>query len=268
MPTVSGMLRKMNTDHNTKSGLVTYTLNLDGSAVLPLNPLVGSELHLEFAGRIHCLFCHESISKTFNGGYCYPCSKKLAECDICIVKPERCHFHLGTCRDPAWGEKHCFQRHTLYLARSSSIKIGVTRSVQQIHRWMDQGAVEAREIGFFQNRYEVGQAEASIAKTMQDKTNWRKMLKNEVTDEAFEPYIQKIKGILSEAQCHSLLSNGKSYSFNYPILAFPQKVNSKKFDKFPSYTSKLMGIKGQYLIFESHVVNLRSQGGYVIKLSY
>lgn len=268
MPSVHGMLRKMNTHYTPETGLVSYTLNLDGEGVLELNPLVGHEIHLDFAGEIHCVACGKLIPKTFNGGYCYPCSIKLAECDICIVKPERCHFHLGTCRDPAWGESYCFQQHTLYLARSSSIKIGITRSVQQIHRWMDQGAIEVREIGFFESRYQVGLAEAAIAKTIQDKTNWRKMLKNQVTDEPFEPYFKEALKIVSEEQSNSLLSDGQVYSFHYPVQRYPYKVNSKKFDKYPSYSSKLMGIKGQYLIFEEHVVNLRSQGGYVITLSY
>lgn len=268
MPTVQGMLRKMNTEYTPQSCQVGYTLNLDGDGVLFLNPLVGEEIQLEYTGKIHCVACGRSVVKTFNSGYCYPCFKGLAECDICIVRPEKCHFHLGTCRDPVWGKNHCFQTHTLYLARSGSIKIGITRTVQQLHRWMDQGASEAREIGFFENRYQVGLAEADISRNMKDKTNWQKMLKNVTTTESFEYYFQQILSWLPKELRPSLVHHGKSYSFSYPVLAYPQKVKSKKLDEFPSFKSKLMGIKGQYLIFEGHVFNLRSHGGYLIRLSY
>ena len=153
MPSVSGILRKMDTHYTAETHLVNYTLNLDGEGVLPLNGLVGSEIRLDFWGNIYCVACGRKIAKTFNRGYCYSCFMSLPECDSCMVQPEKCHFHLGTCRDSAWGEQHCFQKHTLYLARSSSVKIGITRSIQQIHRWMDQGAVEALVIGFFENRF-------------------------------------------------------------------------------------------------------------------
>ncbi len=258
----------MNTAHNPDNNLVSYTLNLNGEGVQGLNALIDSEISIAFTGQMYCTACGRSIKKTFNSGYCYPCFTTLPECDICIVKPEKCHFHLGTCRDSTWGQTHCFQEHTLYLARSSSIKIGITRSHQSIHRWMDQGATEAKEIGFFEDRYQVGLAEAAIAKVMKDKTNWRKMLKNEVTTEDFEPYFQQILEMLSDEQGMSLVSDGSSYSFSYPVSAYPKKITSKSLDKLPAFTSKLIGIKGQYLIFEEHVMNLRSHGGYEISLSY
>jgi hypothetical protein len=25
---------------------------------------------------------------------------KLAQCDLCIMSPERCHYDAGTCREP------------------------------------------------------------------------------------------------------------------------------------------------------------------------
>lgn len=268
MPSVKGTLRKMNTAHTPETGIVNYTLNLDNQGVLELNSLVGQKIHLTFSGKIFCVACGRSITKTFNSGYCYPCFSTLAECDICIVKPEKCHFHLGTCRQPDWGTSHCFQDHTLYLARSSSIKVGITRTIQQVHRWMDQGAIEAKEIGFFPDRYQVGLAEASISQKMEDKTNWRKMLKNEVTDEPFEGYLETILNTLSEAQAKLLVSDGRTYSFTYPVQVYPKKITSKKFDKLPEFTSILQGIKGQYLIFDSHVMNLRSQAGYEITLNY
>ena len=258
----------MNTRYTPKTQGVSYFLNLDGQEVLPLNSLIGSEVCLEFKGSIHCLACQRKISKTFNNGFCYPCFVSLAQCDACILQPAKCHYHHGTCREPAWAQQHCFQKHTLYLARSSSIKIGITRSSQQIHRWMDQGAVEAKVIGFFEDRYQVGLAEAAISTIMADKTNWRKMLKNEVSEADFAPYFEAIFKVLSKKQCASLLADGPSYAFSYPVQTYPQKVISKKLDKFPKLQGLLVGIKGQYLIFADYVVNLRSHGGYRVAFSY
>ena len=53
----------------------------------------------------------------------------------------------------------------------------------------------------------------------------------------------------------------------YPVLAYPEKVKSIKLDSTPIIESKLMGIRGQYLLLdEGQVINLRSHAGYRIKM--
>ena len=247
---------------------VSYTLNLDGEGVLPLNDLVGERLRISFGGEIFCIACGRRIKKSFNSGYCYPCFQSLAACDRCIVKPELCHFHQGTCRDADFGRRHCFQRHTVYFARSSGVKVGITRSVQQVHRWMDQGAVESLEIAFVADRRAAGLLEVRIAKAMADKTDWRKMLKNEVTDEPFEPYLARVRTMLAHEADQVLEANGVLRRFTYPVQRYPVKVVSRTLDKAPLIEQKLVGIKGQYLIFEDQVTNLRSHGGYRITVEH
>ena len=262
MATVSGVLRKMKTGHDGASGQVSYQLNLDGEGVLELNPLVGQELEICFAGEIFCIHCDRKIKKTFNGGYCYNCFQRLAQCDMCIVKPHLCHHAKGTCRDNDFAETYCFIDHTVYLARSSSVKIGITRSNQQIHRWMDQGAVEALVIGRFPDRRAAGLAEHAIADVMSDRTNWRNMLKNVVSEDPFDSYFEDARNVLTEEQQSHLIPEQEHYRFVYPVQEYPEKVVSKSLDKHPVYTAQLMGIKGQYLIFDTHVINLRSHAGY------
>ena len=46
----------------------------------------------------------------------------------------------------------------------------------------------------------------------------------------------------------------------------PEKVKSLKLDKVKVIESKLVGIKGQYLIFEDGVMNVRSQSGYRVTM--
>ena len=268
MAEYKGVLRKMFTAHNDETNEVSYQLNLDNNAVCDMNELVGQEVRLSFSGDIHCVSCGCKVrGKTYAGGYCYPCFSSKPETDLCIMSPDKCHYHLGTCRDSAWGEKNCFTEHVLYLARSSSIKVGITRGSQVPTRWMDQGAVEALFLGRFPDRKQVGDAEKVISAEMSDKTNWRKMLKNEVVKDDFGIYKMTARMMLNAEQQKSLVDEAKIYQFKYPVLAYPEKVKSFKLDKTPFFQKKLMGIKGQYLIFEDgDVINLRSHGGYVLTL--
>ena len=92
-----------------------YSFRLD-DALVPVNPLIGKTLRLEYLGAIHCTHCGRKTNKSFSQGYCYPCFKKLPQCDLCIVSPEKCHHELGTCRDPQWGMDFGMTDHGVYLA--------------------------------------------------------------------------------------------------------------------------------------------------------
>lgn len=107
--------------HTELAEPVSYTLPI-GDQRLPMNALIGERVKLEWDGGINCVSCGRKTRKSFSQGYCYPCFQRLAQCDSCIVKPEQCHYHLGTCREPEWGETHCFIPHYVYLANSSDRK--------------------------------------------------------------------------------------------------------------------------------------------------
>lgn len=139
---MQGPLQKMRT---RLSGLVSYELQLAEQSIA-LNPLMGKSFKLTYTGQIFCVHCNRPIKKSFNQGYCYPCFTSLAQCDMCIMKPETCHYEAGTCREPDWAQKFCFQPHIVYLANSSGIKVGITRQTQLPTRWIDQGAVQALPI--------------------------------------------------------------------------------------------------------------------------
>ena len=263
----NGTLRKMKNEYDEASGDVTYYLNLDNEAVCKLNDAIGKEVTLSFGGKIFCTSCGKKIRKTYSDGLCYPCMQSLPSADMCILKPHTCHHHLGTCRDPQWGLDNCFQPHTLYLARSSSIKIGITRGTVPFGRWMDQGAIEGMAIGSFPNRREVGLAEYSVSEKMSDKTNWRKMLTNDVTDVPFEEYVGMAKATLNDEQRSHLIEDPKSYKINYPVTEYPAKVKSCNLTKMPFISKTLTGIKGQYLLFDNEVLNLRSHAGFEIGLT-
>ncbi|HSC84981.1 MAG TPA: DUF2797 domain-containing protein, partial [Pseudomonas sp.] len=49
-----------------------YSFRLDEQEV-PVNPLLGKRIRLEFLGAIHCSHCGRKTKKSFAQGYCYPC---------------------------------------------------------------------------------------------------------------------------------------------------------------------------------------------------
>ncbi|WP_114418102.1 DUF2797 domain-containing protein [Marinospirillum perlucidum] len=268
-----GRLRKMPTQAGKQ---VEYQLRLvePGSAdtQLPLNSLLGRTLRLDFSGAIHCIHCERKTSKSFNQGFCYPCFKKLAQCDRCIIKPETCHYHLGTCREPEWGLSHCFQPHLVYLANTSGLKVGITRKTQMPTRWMDQGAVAALPLFEVPDRLTSGQVETLLAQTLKDKTAWQAMLKNQVqaldlTEEAQRVYQDY------QSQLDELLPSGiqplasDPWYFDYPVINYPTKIKSLNPEKEALIEGQLWGIKGQYLLLDTGVINLRKFAGYAVEFS-
>lgn len=252
----------MKVTHHTP---VKYELELN-QALIEFSSLVGKEIAITYTGKIFCIHCGKSTKKSYSQGYCFPCTLKLAECDLCIMRPETCHFDKGTCREPAWGEKNCFSPHVVYLANSSGLKVGITRRSQIPIRWIDQGATAALAILEVKNRLMSGQIEVLFKKLISDKTDWRKMLKGVPEEinfvESKERLLGELKSELDKFE-YSLLE-GPVMRFEYPIEKYPEKVNSISLDKFQQVKGRLMGIKGQYLIFESGVINVRSHSGYEV----
>jgi len=254
--------------NNGANNLVSYQWPL-GKNLIPLNSLINQTLTLEHLGEIHCIACDKKIKKSFQQGYCFPCTQTLAQCDLCIIKPERCHFHLGTCRDPAFGKAHCFQNHIVYLANSSGLKVGITREKNIPGRWIDQGAVQALPILQAPNRRLSGLAEIALAKHISDKTDWRKMLKADPEPLdllGLKQDLLKLLDHLEHREQYHLCFN-QIITIQYPIHTYPNKITSLSLDKTPLIQSPLLGIKGQYLILESGVLNIRNLAGYQIKLS-
>lgn len=275
MPDVlaTGAVRKMKTQ---LEATVRYTM-LIGEHEIPLNDYLGRQLQLDFEGQIHCVHCDRKINKSFNQGYCYPCFRRLAQCDICIVSPEKCHYGAGTCREPQWGEEHCMVDHVVYLANTSGIKVGITRGSQVPTRWMDQGATQAKPIFRVATRLYSGLVEILFKSHIADKTHWQAMLKGDAEPCDLEQARQRLMrdcavgldalGQEFGTQAIIELASEPETHIKYPVLEYPTKVSSFNLDKTPSVGGTLTGIKGQYLIFDSGVINMRKYGGYHISLS-
>lgn len=267
-----GIVRKM---RSRLGQPVSYSARL-GDNEIALNPLIDQQLKLIFSGSIYCIHCNRRTNKSFNQGYCYPCFQKLAQCDSCIIHPERCHFEQGSCREPAWGEKYCMQDHIVYLANSSGLKVGITRATQVPTRWIDQGATQALAIMRVRSRLQSGTLEMAFKQHVADKTNWRDMLKGKAAeldmagerDRLLAACEEDVKELMARFGFFaiSVLKGIDAVSIDYPVQAYPEKITSLNFDKEPVVSGTLKGIKGQYLIFDSGVINLRRFSGYEVEL--
>ncbi|XGA81527.1 DUF2797 domain-containing protein [Halomonas sp. CH40] len=273
---LQGCLRKMAIEPGTGvQAPARYRLRL-GEHYLPLNERLGQPLSLTWTGAIACTHCGRATKKSFAQGYCYPCFKRLAQCDTCIMKPETCHYYQGTCREPEWGEKHCFQPHIVYLANSSGLKVGITRKTQMPTRWLDQGAIQALPILEVDTRQQSGFVEVLFKEAVSDRTNWRAMLKGEVVEmdlraERDRLFSELGDGLRQLADIHGDSAIRKldatPLQFDYPVEAFPRKITSHNFDKQPQVEGVLQGIKGQYLMLDTGVINLRKFTGYEVAVN-
>ncbi|MGB8712699.1 MAG: DUF2797 domain-containing protein [Onishia taeanensis] len=269
-----GCLSKMAISPGKAGEAADYALRLDETR-LPLNARLGQSLRLSWTGAIACTHCGRATKKSFAQGHCYPCFKRLASCDTCIMKPETCHFFAGTCREPEWGERHCFQPHVVYLANSSGLKVGITRRTQMPTRWLDQGAIQALPIIEVDTRQQSGFVEMLFKEEVSDRTNWRAMLKGDVEPMDLvgerDRLLAKLDGGLSSlrerfgADAIRVLDDAPRH-LDYPVLEFPRKIVSHNFDKAAEVEGTLMGLKGQYLILDTGVINLRKFTGYEVEV--
>ncbi len=250
-----------------------YAFRLDEQEV-PVNPLLGKRVRLEFLGAIHCTHCGRKTKKSFSQGYCYPCFTKLAQCDSCIVSPEKCHFDAGTCREPEWGERFCMTDHVVYLANSSGVKVGITRASQIPTRWLDQGASQALPIFRVATRQQSGLVEDLLRTQVADKTNWRALLKGDavpldlpaIRDQLLESCAEGIAALQQRFGLQAIQPVGDAdvLEIRYPVEAYPTKVASHDLEKTPVVEGILRGIKGQYLILDTGVINLRKYTAYQV----
>lgn len=274
-------LSDANPHHDPKQTNVQYHFVLDEHTIHHQIQL-GQSIHIHWTGNIYCVGCGAKTSKSFSQGYCFKCFKTSPETDLCIMKPETCHYHQGTCRDNTFAHNICFQPHIVYLANSSGLKVGITRIKNQPSRWLDQGAMQALPILSVGSRRLSGQLETLLATELADKTNWQRLLKGDAEPldllalkdnvlQQFSTQIQAIKAEYSqtiELNEHLEIINQDVQTFHYPILQYPSKIKSHNLDKTPDITGVLQGIKGQYLILDTGVINLRKYSGYELILTY
>ena len=166
--------------------------------------------------------------------------------------------------------------HFVYLANTSGLKVGITRGTQTPTRWMDQGATQALPIYQVSTRLISGLIETTLTDHIADKTNWRALLKGDndtldlptSRDELklqISDQVEKIKQEWPDEIIKEIDSD--VLTFNYPVNEFPEEIISHNFDKNPSVCGILNGVKGQYLLLDTGVINIRKFTGYEVSVS-
>jgi len=258
-----GVLTKMKTELQKE---VEYYMVFD-SDFLNVNQILNKRISINFL-RYQCMNCGLE-KKVFAQGFCYDCYSSIPQAGDWIMKPELSTAHLDQeDRDLEYEKRVQLKPHVVYLANSSNVKVGVTRKTQVPTRWIDQGAHEAIEIVEVPNRYLAGITEVALKAHVADKTNWRKMLTNDIKDLDLAEEREKLKQYIPEEALQYFLPNNKETEIHFPVLQYPKKVKSLNLTKAPFYEGVLKGIKGQYLLFEDGTVfNVRSHEGFVVELA-
>jgi hypothetical protein len=264
---ISGNLRKMNT--SLVNGRAEYHLPLfnvlEPSETIAMNQWIGREITIQWEQAIHCIVTGKKIKKTYGEGMSFDAQQSSPQAVESILRPELSRIHEGIAlRDAAWEEAHHNQPHYVYLSRTSGIKVGVTRTVNVPSRWIDQGAVEAIVLAETPYRQLAGLIEVELKSLFNDKTQWNAMLR------PIRPQGEELLNIKDQAMDHLgeayepfFSDNDQVTTIDYPVLNYPAKIASVKFEKTPEIRSTLVGIKGQYLLFgNGMVLNIRSQSGY------
>ena len=257
-----GVLTKMETEFSQP---IQYYLVFENDFI-HINQLLNKNITIQFV-KYQCLNC-KLDKPIYRQGFCKSCFFDIPQAADWIMRPELSMAHLDKeDRDLVYEKKVQLQPHIVYLANSSNIKVGVTRKSQVPTRWIDQGAHEAIEIAEVPNRYLAGITEVALKDYVSDKTNWRTMLKNDIVDENLVEWREKLKQYIpNEAKDYFIESNTET-NLEFPVYKYPEKPKSLNIIKEQQYTGKLVGVKGQYFIFEDDTVfNIRANEGLVVDI--
>ncbi|NJX15827.1 DUF2797 domain-containing protein [Tamlana crocina] len=261
--TYQGVLTKMETEFASP---IQYYLVFENDFI-NMNQLLDKTIGLQFV-KYQCLNC--SLNKPiYRQGVCKSCFFDVPQAADWVMRPELSTAHLDKeDRDLEYEKKVQLQPHIVYLANSSNVKVGVTRKSQVPTRWIDQGAHEAIEIVEVPNRYLAGITEVALKDHVSDKTNWRTMLKNEIKDENLVEWREKLKNFIPNEALDYFIESNSETNLEFPVLKYPEKPKSLNLKKEKQYTGKLVGVKGQYLIFDDNTVfNVRANEGLVVQIA-
>lgn len=240
-----------------------------GSHEVDMNALLGHQIRLRFDGQINCICCGKRTKTSFGQGFCFSCFKTSPEASETVMNPELSRAQFGISRDMQWSMENELVDHFVYLAASKEVKVGVTRGQQIPTRWIDQGASYAIRLAKTPNRHIAGVIESFLKRFYTDKTSWRDMLENHVND-LFDLITEKEKAIkLLPAELQQYASEDlEIVRLSYPVLQYPERVNGLSFDKDPVIEGRLLGIKGQYLLFDNNqAINIRRHSGYYLTVT-
>ena len=246
---------------------------------LPLNELLGRTLAIRFDGRITCQYCGNVTRKSYGEGYCYPCFKTLARCDLCVVSPDRCHYAARHVSRTAVGRELLYAAAPRVSRELGRARRWASRTPANVPmRWLDQGATQAVVVMRTQSRFQAGCVEAALARHVSDRTEWRNLVGRDA---------QRARSRGADASDCAARRPTRSPRWNE---RFPRRacvggktrrrcgstIRSTSYAGPPIGLSlepgiavggTLLGIKGQYLMFDSGVFNVRRHTSYHVDVT-
>jgi hypothetical protein len=118
---------------------------------------------------------------------------------------------------------------------------------------------------------ESGLVEVAYKHYVADRTDWRKMLRG--TPETLDLIKERDRLFARYRQQHPIDTlpgttclDDETLSIEYPVLQYPSRVASHNLDKKAVLEGALWGVKGQYLILDKAVINIRKYAGYEIAI--
>ncbi len=251
---------------NEYSIIPNYILELS-TEKLNMEDQIGKTVRFKYLNRISCINCGRDTKKSYGQGFCYPCFLSVPQTEECVFHPELCRAHEGQARDMEYAKENCLIDQYAYFALSGGLKVGVTRYHQVPIRWVDQGAVKAIKVVKTSNRYLSGLVEVELKKVFADKTNWRKMLTENDSDQNLIEKKEEALELLEKKNLQFQNTDNNEYFIQYPIISFPPKVISINLEAIPVIEGEIAGIKGQYIIFTSgEVLNIRKHSGFHVEM--
>jgi hypothetical protein len=168
------------------------------------------------------------------------------------------------------------QPHLVYLANSAGAKVGITKPGNVPMRWLDQGATQAVVIMRTQSRFQAGCVEVALARHVSDRTVWR----NLVGRDAFELDLVALCEQLRSEAARPLAELERRFPgqltwveqpapvrFEYPVTSYAGPAIGLTLEPGAAIGGKLLGIKGQYLMFDSGVFNVRRHTSYHVEVA-
>lgn len=125
-------------------------------------------------------------------------------------------------------------------------------------------------------RQQSGLIEILLGQHVSDKTAWQAMLKGNAEpvdlgakqDELAHLCADGVANLQQRFGLNAIqwLETSDDVTIRFPVLEWPTKVKAHNLDKTPEVEGTLLGIKGQYLMLDTGVINIRKYGGYNIEL--
>ena len=273
--------RQLVVDHQLHDG--------HGEENLSISECLNRGVELRLVEDKRCVHCNKGISSTYASAYCFDCANSLAQCDLCILSPSKCHYHQGTCRDPEWADEFCMTSHTVYVALTSNTKVGITRSSRLHQRWIDQGAYAGVAIAQMPTRRAAGVLEWLLSRYISDRTDWRQLvnrpapqvnlleLARQLRDQVAD--LQVLNDLNENPQVHTQLPAEEVIAaqwidalqlveIQHPLTGYsPAKrltVNAQQ----PYLEANLLGLLGHFLLFDRGVLDLNQHRGMQIEVTF